>query len=99
MCVGGRRDRRHLPDTQSLRRSQSEEPMMAPTRTPITTSTGATGVRMTLTETRSSAGEGTGSARLDNLTLARKEGWRRFVNAPARIPTEPLTRAELGALS
>lgn len=37
--------------------------------------------------------------RLDNLTLARKEGWQRFVNTPARIPPEPLTRPELGALS
>ena len=54
---------------------------------------------MTLTETHSAAGEATASARLDNLTLARKEGWRRFVNTPARIPPEPLTRAELGALS
>jgi hypothetical protein len=53
---------------------------------------------MTLTKTRSAAGEGTGSARLDNLTLARKEGWQRFVNAPARIAPEPLTRAELDAL-
>lgn len=38
-------------------------------------------------------------ARLDNLTLARKEGWQRFVNTPARIPPEPLTRKELEALS
>ena len=53
---------------------------------------------MTLTKTRSAAGEGAGSARLDNLTLARKEGWRRFVNTPARIPPEPLTRAEIDAL-
>ena len=53
---------------------------------------------MTLTKTRSAAGEGAGSARLDNLTLARKEGWQRFVNSPARIPPEPLTRAELDAL-
>jgi hypothetical protein len=53
---------------------------------------------MTLTKTRSAAGEAAGSARLDNLTLARKEGWQRFVNAPARIPPEPLTRAELDAL-
>ena len=37
--------------------------------------------------------------RLDNLTLARKEGWQRFVNTPARIPPEPLTRPELEALS
>ena len=31
-------------------------------------------------------------SRLDNLTLARKEGWQRFVNTAARIPPEPLTR-------
>ena len=53
---------------------------------------------MTLTETRSAAGDDASRVRLDNLTLARKEGWRRFVNSPARIAPEPLTRAELGAL-
>lgn len=37
--------------------------------------------------------------RLDNLTLARKEGWLRFVNTPARIPPEPFTRKQLEALS
>jgi hypothetical protein len=37
--------------------------------------------------------------RLDNLTLARKEGWQRFVNTPARIPPESLTRTQLEALS
>jgi hypothetical protein len=37
--------------------------------------------------------------RLDVLTLARKEGWQRFVNTPARIPPESLTRPELEALS
>ena len=37
--------------------------------------------------------------RLDNLTLARKEGWQRFVNTAARIPPEPLTRTELETLS
>jgi hypothetical protein len=36
--------------------------------------------------------------RLDNLTLARKEGWQRFVNTPARIPPEPLSRNEIEAL-
>jgi hypothetical protein len=36
--------------------------------------------------------------RLDNLTLARKEGWQRFVSTPARIPPEQLTRTELEAL-
>lgn len=38
------------------------------------------------------------TVRLDNLTLARKEGWRQFVNTPARIPPEALTRTELEAL-
>jgi hypothetical protein len=38
-------------------------------------------------------------SRLDNLTLARKEGWQRFVNTAARIPPEPLTRKELEELS
>lgn len=37
--------------------------------------------------------------RLDNLTLARKEGWQRFVNTASRIPPEPLTRRQLEALS
>lgn len=36
--------------------------------------------------------------RLGNLTLARKEGWQRFVNTPARIPPEPLTRNDIEAL-
>ena len=36
--------------------------------------------------------------RLDNLTLARKEDWQRFVNTPARIPPESLTRTELEAI-
>lgn len=37
-----------------------------------------------MTEAHSAAGEDN-NARLDNLTLARKEGWRQFVNTPARI--------------
>ncbi|QIS06947.1 AAA family ATPase [Nocardia brasiliensis] len=37
-------------------------------------------------------------ARLDNLTLARKEGWSRFVNIPARVPPEPLSRKDLAGL-
>ncbi|AMU33210.1 ATP-binding protein [Mycobacteroides abscessus] len=37
-------------------------------------------------------------ARLDNLTLARKEGWRKLVNTAARIPPQPLARHELEAL-
>jgi hypothetical protein len=37
--------------------------------------------------------------RLDNLTLARKEGWLRFVNAAARVKPEPLNRDELEGLS
>lgn len=35
---------------------------------------------------------------LDNLTLARKEGWQQFVDTPARIPPEPLTRNQIEAL-
>ena len=37
------------------------------------------------------------AVRLDNLTLARKEGWQRFVDTAARIPPEPLTRTQLDA--
>ena len=37
-------------------------------------------------------------ARLDNLTLSRKEGWQRFVQAPARVQPDVLTRAQLHAL-
>lgn len=36
---------------------------------------------------------------LDNLTLARKEGWKKFVNTPDRVPPEQLTRDQLEALS
>ncbi|BDH59767.1 AAA family ATPase [Tsukamurella sp. PLM1] len=36
---------------------------------------------------------------LDNLTLARKEGWRKFVNTPDRVPPEQLNRNQLEALS
>jgi hypothetical protein len=36
--------------------------------------------------------------RLDNLTLARKEGWQRFVNTATRVPPEPLNRTQLEAL-
>ena len=36
---------------------------------------------------------------MDNLTLASKEGWQRFVNTAARIRAEPLTRTQLEALS
>jgi hypothetical protein len=39
-----------------------------------------------------------GHAGLDNLTLARKEGWRSFVEAPARSQPEPLTSKELHGL-
>lgn len=45
------------------------------------------------------AGHHEPAAGLDNLTLARKEGWQRFVNTPARIPPERLTRGQLEALS
>jgi hypothetical protein len=36
---------------------------------------------------------------MDNLTLARKEGWQRFVDTPARLQPEPMTRGELEALT
>ncbi|EIC65497.1 ATP-binding protein [Mycobacteroides abscessus] len=39
------------------------------------------------------------AVRLDNLTLARKEGWERFVNTVARIPPELLNRKELAQLT
>ncbi|WP_226887124.1 ATP-binding protein [Nocardia brasiliensis] len=35
---------------------------------------------------------------MDNLTLARKEGWRSFVDTPDRVPPEPLTRRAMKAL-
>ena len=38
------------------------------------------------------------TAGLDNLTLARKEGWKRFVDTPARIVPESLTIKELDCL-
>lgn len=37
-------------------------------------------------------------AALDNLTVARKEGWQRFVNTAARITPEALTRSQLERL-
>lgn len=39
------------------------------------------------------------SANLDNLTLARKEGWQRFVEAPRRVHPDQLGRMQLQALS
>lgn len=39
-----------------------------------------------------------GQAGLDNLTLARKEGWRALVQAPARQQPEALSRAQVRAL-
>jgi hypothetical protein len=39
-----------------------------------------------------------GHAGLDNLTLARKEGWRSFVEAPARSQPEPLITKDLRSL-
>lgn len=39
-----------------------------------------------------------GQARLDNLTLARKEGWQQFVYAPARVKPEHLGRKQIRAL-
>ena len=44
-------------------------------------------------------GPQTARPRLDNLTLSRKEGLKRLVQAPARIPPECLSLAELKALS
>ncbi|CAL9422851.1 hypothetical protein SUDANB95_01881 [Actinosynnema sp. ALI-1.44] len=38
------------------------------------------------------------TAGLDNLTLARKEGWQRFVQAVARVRPEPLTCGQVGGL-
>lgn len=38
-------------------------------------------------------------ARMDNLTLARKEGWQRFVDTPARLQPEQMTRRQLEALT
>ncbi|WP_197289644.1 AAA family ATPase [Saccharothrix sp. NRRL B-16348] len=35
---------------------------------------------------------------LDNLTLARKEGWQQFVDAPARTRPEPLSTRKIRAL-
>ena len=36
--------------------------------------------------------------RLDNLTLARKEGWQRFATAPTRTQPEVMTRQQVTAL-
>lgn len=36
---------------------------------------------------------------LDNLTLSRKEGWRRFVETPTRVQPDVLTRRKLRGLS
>ncbi|WP_199754169.1 ATP-binding protein [Amycolatopsis sp. WAC 01375] len=38
------------------------------------------------------------TAGLDNLTLARKEGWQQFVDAPARTRPESLSRKQIRAL-
>ncbi len=45
------------------------------------------------------AAPGDDLARLDNLTLAHKEGWQQFVYAPARQQPEHRTRKQLRALS
>jgi len=39
------------------------------------------------------------SSNLDNLTLARKEGWRQYVEAPKRVQPEALSKREIGRLS
>lgn len=44
------------------------------------------------------ATSGDGPARLDNLTLARKEGWQQFVDAPARVQPEIMTCKKIRAL-
>ena len=39
----------------------------------------------TLDDHEKQAAEPVSEARMDNLTLARKEGWQRFVDTPARL--------------
>jgi len=39
------------------------------------------------------------SAKLDNLTLSRKEGWREFVNAPRRTRPDALSKSAIRRLS
>jgi hypothetical protein len=46
-----------------------------------------------------SGADGEGLARLDNLTLARKEGWQRMVQAPPRPQPEQMALRQLRALS
>lgn len=49
--------------------------------------------------TKKQTAELVSEARMDNLTLARKEGWQRFVDTPARLQPERMTRRELEALT
>ena len=49
--------------------------------------------------TKKQTAELVSEARMDNLTLARKEGWQRFVDTAARLQPERMTRRELEALS
>jgi hypothetical protein len=44
------------------------------------------------------APSGDGQVRLDNLTLARKEGWQQFADAPVRVKPEILTHETIRAL-
>ncbi len=49
--------------------------------------------------TKKQTAEPVSEARMDNLTLARKEGWQRFVDTPSRLQPERMTRRELEALT
>ena len=49
--------------------------------------------------TKKQTAEPVSEARMDNLTLARKEGWQRFVDTPARLQPEQMSRRQLEALT
>jgi len=49
--------------------------------------------------TKTQTAQRVSEAPMDNLTLARKEGWQRFVDTPARLQPEHMTRRELEALT
>ncbi len=51
-----------------------------------------------VTPVQAPAPSGNTQGRLDNLTLARKEGWQQFVYAAPRVQPEHLTRNGIGAL-
>src|SRR4051812_40857869 len=44
------------------------------------------------------AAQQTPEVRLDHVTIARREGWQRFVSTAVHIPAEPLTRTQREAL-